>query len=525
MKIAVAQLNYTIGDFDAGKTKIISAISRAKSEGADLAVFAEHAIEGTPAYDLLGKVTFLERCEDTLIEIASHCDDISVLVGLPIQNGATTISAVALIQNRRVVRYIGKRSVKSIDEKTYLSSSKGCEYVSIAGRKVAVVVGEDIDDDQQYGMYADIIINPIANPYCRGVVENRYRKYKKIAYTSSKPTVYVNQVGAQTDVVYDGSSAVFNGHGEAICLLKNFEEDFAVVDLDANNKALEIPYQNKTANVFKAIKLGLADYFEKNAFEKACIGLSGGIDSAVVAAMAIEALGRDRVRVLMMPSQFSSENSVDDAVTMAEKLWVEHDVIPIMEVYKSVTETMLPILGGTPFGVAEENIQARIRCMMLMAMSNKFGHVVLNTSNKSELAMGYGALYGDDIGAISILGDLYKCEIYDLARYINREHEIIPENILLKAPSAELRPGQLDTDVFPPYEVVDSVLYRMIEEGQHREEIIGAGFDADTVRRIHKMLVRSQYKRFQFCPTLRLSTRPLHQGVMMPFTSKYGFVY
>lgn len=525
MKVAVAQLNYVIGDFDAGKAKIIESVDRARRSGADLVVFAEHAIEGTPAYDLLCKVTFLERCEYALVEIASHCDDISVLIGLPIQSGAETISAVALIQNRRIIRYIGKKSITSPDEKLCLASSKGCEYVRIAGKKVAVVVGEDIDEDQQYGEYADIIVNPIADPYCRGVVESRYRKYGKVAYTSAKPTVYVNQVGAQTDVVYDGSSAVFDGRGEAICLLKNFEEDFAVVDLDADNKALEIPYQNKTANVFKAIKLGLADYFSKNGFQKACIGLSGGIDSAVVAAMAVETLGRERVRLLMMPSQFSTDHSVADAVDMAERMGVEYDVIPIMEAYKSITETMLPILGGTPFGLAEENIQARIRCVMLMAVFNKFGHIVLNTSNKSELAIGYGALYGDDIGAISILGDLYKCEIYDLARYINREREIIPENILLKAPSAELRPGQLDTDVLPPYEVVDSVLYRMIEEGQHREEIIGAGFDAEVVYRIHRMLVRSQYKRFQFCPTLRLSTRPLHQGVIMPFTSKYGFNY
>ncbi len=517
-------MNYTIGDFDAGKAKIIGAVMEARRCGADLVVFAEHAIEGTPAYDLLGKVTFLERCEDALIEIASFCDDISVLVGIPIQSGATTVSAAALIQNRRIVRYIGKRRVTSIDEKHCLSSSRGCECVRVAGKKVAVAVGEDIEDGNRWGD-ADLIVNLIADPYCRGVVESRYRKYKKIAYTSSKPVVYVNQVGAQTDVVYDGSSAVFDGGGRAVCLLGNFDEDFAVVDLDADNKELEIPYQNKTANVYKAIKLGLADYFEKNGFEKACVGLSGGIDSAVVAAMAVDALGPQRVRVLMMPSQFSSDHSVADAVEMAERIGVEYDVIPIMEAYKSITETMLPILGGTPFGVAEENIQARIRCVMLMAMSNKFGHVVLNTSNKSELAIGYGALYGDDIGAISILGDLYKCEIYDLARYINREREIIPENILLKAPSAELRPGQFDTDVLPPYEVVDSVLYRMIEEGQHREEIIGAGFEAEVVYRIHKMLVRSQYKRFQFCPTLRLSTRPLHQGVIMPFTSKYGFLY
>ena len=525
MKIAVAQLNYTIGDFEGNKTKIIEAVCRAKEQKVDLVVFAEEAINGTPAYDLLNKVTFLERCEDALVEIASHCDNIAVIVGLPIQSGASTISAAALIQNRRIMRYVGKKNIVSRDDKQNLVPSKGCEYVQIAGRKVAIVVGQDIYTEQEYGRYADLIVNPISIPYARGIVENRYTMYRKLAYTKGKPVVYVNHVGGQTDVIYDGSSAVFNSKGEAIALLRSFEEDFVVVDLDADNKPLPIPEQNKTANVFRAMRLGLRDYFSKNGFRKACVAMSGGIDSAVVAAMAVEALGAENVRLLMMPSQFSTDHSVDDAVKMAENLGVEYNVIPITEAYKAITETMKPVLGGTAFDVTEENIQARIRCTMIMALSNKYGYIVLNTSNKSESAVGYGTLYGDDIGSISIAGDLYKCEIYDVARYINREKEIIPENILLKAPSAELHPGQLDTGSLPPYEVIDSILYRMIEEGQHREEIINAGFNAEDVHRIHSMLVRSEYKRYQFCPTLRLSTCPLGKGIVIPLTSKYGFGY
>jgi NAD+ synthase (glutamine-hydrolysing) len=330
-------------------------------------------------------------------------------------------------------------------------------------------------------------------------------------------------VGGQTDILFDGSSAAFNAGGKAIALLKSFEEDFQIIDTSAETPTIPVPPQDKTATVFCAMKMGLADYFRKNGFQKACLGMSGGIDSAVVAAMAVEALGAANVRLLMMPSQFSTGHSVDDAVDMAERLGVAYDVLPIAEAYKAITETMLPVLGGTMFDTTEENIQARIRGVMLMALSNKWGHIVLNCSNKSESAVGYGTLYGDTIGAISIAGDLYKSEIYDLARYINKTRDgMIPENILLKEPSAELHPGQLDSDRLPTYEVLDAILYRMIEKGQHREEIINAGFDATMVIRVHKMLLGSEYKRRQGCPVFRLSTAPMGREFIMPLTNKYG---
>jgi NAD+ synthase (glutamine-hydrolysing) len=271
------------------------------------------------------------------------------------------------------------------------------------------------------------------------------------------------------------------------------------------------------------MKMGLADYFRKNGFRRACLGMSGGIDSALVAAVAVEALGAQNVRLLMMPSQFSTEHSVDDAVAMAERLGVQYNVVPITEAYKAITETMLPVVGGTRFDITEENIQSRIRAVMLMALSNKFGYTVLNCSNKSESAVGYGTLYGDTIGAISIAGDLYKSEVYDIARYINKTRgEVIPDHILLKEPSAELHPGQLDSDRLPTYEVLDAILYRLIEKGQVREEVINAGFDAETVYRVHKMLLRSEYKRRQGCPVFRLSTAPLGKDFVMPLTNRYG---
>lgn len=524
MKVALAQLNYTIGDFEANTMKIIAAVQQAKTESADLVVFGEQAISGTPAYDLLNKVTFLELCEEALVEIASVCDGISVLVGIPIQHGNKTISVAALIQNRRVVRYIGKKTVVLRDEIGHISPSEGCEYMTIGGQKVAVVVGEDILTEQEYGAYADTIINIAADSYYRGVVEGRYEMMRRLAYTTGKNLVFVNTVGGQTDIVYDGSSCVFNGRGEALALLKNFEEDFALVNLaDPQAPVREIPYQDKTCNVYRAIRLGLKDYFCKNGFRQACLGLSGGIDSAVVAALAAEVLGAENVRAMIMPSRFSSAGSIEDAQALARRLGIRYDVIPITELYDATTEKLRPVFGDLPFGVAEENIQARIRCTLLMGLSNKLGHVLLNTSNKSEEALGYGTLYGDTTGSISIIGDLYKSEVYDLARYINRRQEIIPESIIDREPSAELRPGQKDTDYMPPYDVVDAILYRMIEEGQHREEIINAGFDAETVYKIYARIIGNEHKRYQFCPTLRMSTCTFREGRVMPLTSKYGF--
>lgn len=523
MKIALAQLNYTVGDFEGNRTKIIDCIERAKAESADLVVFGEQAVSGAPAFDLLNKVAFLELAEESLKEIAPYCDGITALIGLPAQGiNNKTISVAALVEDGRIKRYVGKHNVDSRDELFHISPSKGVEFITIADKKVAVVVGSDIKIENEYGEYADIIVNLSNSHYCRGYIEYRYDFYRQRAFMSGKPIVYVNNVGGQTDVVFDGSSGVFNTLGEAVVLLKSFEEDFAVVDMEAENPPLKVPYQNKTENVYKAIKMGLGDYFNKNGFKNACLGLSGGIDSAVVAALAAEVLGPENVRVLLMPSEFSTDHSVEDAVVLAEQLGIEYQVVPIIHTYEALRGSMRPVFGDTPFGVCEENMQARIRGVMIMALSNKFGNIVLNTSNKSEAAVGYGTLYGDSIGAFSILGDLYKSEVYDLARFINRDKEIIPVNTLIKEPSAELRPEQKDSDSLPPYDVLDAILYRMIEEGQSREEIITAGFDEKDVYKVYNMVIANEYKRHQFCPTLRLSTRTFGVARIMPLTNKYG---
>ena len=337
----------------------------------------------------------------------------------------------------------------------------------------------------------------------------------------------VNQVGGSTEIVYDGTSGALNKQGLPVLMMKNFEEDFQIFDTRTAAKATPVvipsTYNDRNRLVYEAARCGLRDFFRKNNYEKAAVGLSGGIDSAVVACLAVDALGPKNVRALLMPSPFSSNDSVEDAKELARNLGIEYNVIPISEIYTSVVNTLKPVIGGMAFDSTEENIQSRIRTVLLMALQNKTGYVLLNSSNKSENALGLCTLYGDTAGAFSPTGDLYKSEMYDVARYINRiQNDVIPEQILTKEPSAELHPGQKDSDILPPYEVVDAILFRMIEEGQHREEIINAGFDSDVVEKIHSMIMHNEKKRFQFPPVLRLSSCSFGHERLMPLTNKYG---
>lgn len=523
MKIAVAQNNFTVGDLEGNKEKIIESIKAARKQNAELVVFPEYAISGTPCYDLLREAPFHEACQETLREIATHCEGISVLVGLPIQERNIimyTMSAAAFIQDGRIVKFIGKSNVYSRTEQSFIGRSRGMEYVEVGDKKIAVVVGDDLQIERAFGDYADLVVALSSDPFARGQIAHRFDWCSSLSYTVGKPLVYVNHMGGQSDFVGDGTSFVMDDHGRAIAILKSFEEDFAVVDMDSRD-FVELPKQNRAKNSFEAIKLGLGDYFRKNGFTKACLGMSGGIDSAVVLAMAAEVLDPKNIKVLMMPSQFSSDHSISDSIKMVETLGVDYEIIPIEPAFNAVTGSLAPILNGTKFDVTEENIQSRLRCVMLMALSNKQGYIVLNTSNKSEAAVGYGTLYGDMSGAIGPIGDLYKVEVYALARYINREREIIPENIILKAPSAELRPDQKDSDSLPPYEIMDAILTRFVEEGQTLEEIIDAGFDDETVHRVAEMLKHAEYKRRQAPPPLRLSQRPFASHYILPLLNKF----
>ena len=527
MKIALAQLNYTIGDIAGNTAKIIIAVERAKEEGADVVLFAEQALCGTPAFDLLRKSTFIELCDEAIDEIASYCDGITAVVGAPIlmQNG--TQSAAVVIENGRVQRYITKADITARREMGFLSSGEGVKVVRIAGEKVAIVVGDDFSHLEDIDNDVDIVFSINARRYGKGLMSYRYETMHNKAFVESKSVVMINHVGCSGEIVYDGTSCVMNEKGEVMLLMKSFEEDFAVYDTLADNKPCEIPKElyrhERTSYLYKAAVLGLRDYFRKSGYKKACVGLSGGIDSTVVACIAVEALGKENVKALLMPSQFSTDHSVTDAAEFAEGIGIEYSVLPITEAYTSVVNTLKPAIGGRDFDATEENIQARLRTIMLMAVQNKTGHVLLNSSNKSENALGLCTLYGDTAGAFSVTGDLYKTEMYDLARYINKlKGDIIPENILEKEPSSELRPGQKDSDELPKYEVVDAILMRMIDQGQHREEIINAGFDSEVVEKIHSMVMQNEKKRYQFPPVLRLSSCAFGHERLMPLINKYG---
>ncbi|HIW52097.1 MAG TPA: NAD+ synthase [Candidatus Alistipes excrementipullorum] len=528
MKIALAQLNYTTGDIQGNASKIVDAVEKAKAVHADLVVFAEQAVSGTPAFDLLRKTTFIELCDEALENIASHCKGIAAIVGLPILTNDGTISAAAVVVDGRVVRCVGKQFISARREMGYLVPSKGYEYVEMCGHKMAVVVGDDLSHIYDMDREADMIVSINSRRYGKDVLAYRYDSFRKTAFVEGKTLVFINNIGGSAEIVYDGTSCVVDKSGEITLMMKSFEEDFAVYDTDAEHKAVEtMPYStcnDHTRMLYRAACLGLKDYFAKSGYTKASIGLSGGIDSAVVACIAADALGRENVKALLMPSQFSSDHSVEDAKALAENLGIQYSVLPITEVYKSIMDTLKPITGGTEFDSTEENIQSRIRTIMLMAMQNKSGYVLLNSSNKSENALGFCTLYGDTAGAFSVTGDLYKTEMYAVARYINREfNDVIPENILTKEPSSELHPNQKDSDILPPYDVVDAILERMIEEGQHREEIVNAGFDSEVVEKIHSMIMRNEKKRYQFPPVLRLSSCAFKHERLMPLINKYGY--
>ena len=389
------------------------------------------------------------------------------------------------------------------------------------------MVGDDLSRLNELASEADFVVSINSRRYGKGLLSRRLETMRRLTFTEGRNVILINQVGGSGDLVYDGTSGIINKQGKVELLMKSFEEDFVIFDTMAEHESVEVPYttyNDRTRMVYQAACLGLRDYFHKSGYYKACVGLSGGIDSSVVACLAVGALGKENVKGLMLPSQFSSEESVEDAKQLADNLGIEFSVLPINEAYTAIMDTLKPVTGGTEFDATEENIQSRIRTVLLMALQNKDGYILLNSSNKSENAIGWCTLYGDTAGAFSPTGDLYKSEVYDLARYINLKFDnVIPESILKKEPSSELRPDQKDSDILPPYEVIDAILYRMIEVGQHREEIINAGFDSEVVEKIHSMVMQNVKKRYQYPPVLRLSTSSFRHECLFPLVNKYGY--
>lgn len=558
MKIFLAQQNYHIGHFESNLAKIIGAIEAAKAAGGDLILFSEMCVSGYPARDFVEFNDFINKCYDTVDRIREHADTIGVLIGSPARNthqkGKSLFNAAFFLYEKEVKAEIHKTLLPTydvFDEYRYFEPAYDWQVVPFKGKKLAITICEDIWNlgdnplyricpmDKLMEQEPDLMLNLSASPFDYTHDEDRKSVIKANVLKYRLPMFYCNAVGSQTEVVFDGASLIFDKDANLCKAFPMFEEaidsvqlhddgtiDAAIIepasrvpDKELNPASLE-PELN-IAQVYQALILGIRDYFSKMGFIKAILGSSGGIDSAVTLAIACDALGKDNVRAILMPSPYSTDHSVNDAVELSKNLGNPYDIIRINEVYDSFLHTLAPVFGDLPFSLAEENIQSRSRGNLLMAIANKFGYILLNTSNKSELATGYGTLYGDMAGGLGVLGDCYKLQVYALAQYINREKEIIPVNIITKAPSAELRPGQKDSDSLPDYTVLDQILYQYIEKRLGPSEIKAQGYDPALTDRTLKMVNNNEYKRNQFCPIIRISPKAFGVGRRVPIVGKY----
>ena len=558
MKITLSQQNYHIGNFELNTQKIIDAINQAKHQKADLIVFSELSICGYPPRDFLDFKDFIEQCQTALNTIAAHATDIGVIVGCPSYNptpeGKDLFNSAYLLFNQKIQDVVHKTLLPTydvFDENRYFEPAYDWHCVSFKGKKIALTICEDIWDITDVPLYRmkpmdmlikekpDVMINLSASPFDYTHAEDRKAIIKQNVLAYQIPMLYCNTVGAQTELVFDGGSLIFDKNANLICEAKYFEEDTISINLLEQNDIqepilLSSGHIAKTAlnpaqydphlhisRIHDAIILGIKDYFAKMGFSKAILGSSGGIDSAVTLALACRALGNEHVTAVLMPSQYSTDHSINDAKQLSENLQNPSHIIPIKPIFDAFLTELRPIYKDLPFNVAEENIQARTRGNLLMAIANKFNMILLNTTNKSECATGYGTLYGDMAGGIAVLGDVYKMQVYELAKYINLHSEIIPQNILDKAPSAELRPNQKDSDSLPDYRILDAILYQYIEKTQSPNDIISMGFDPQTVARTTKLVNTSEYKRNQFCPIIRVSSKAFGVGRRVPIVAKY----
>jgi NAD+ synthase (glutamine-hydrolysing) len=570
MKVLIAQQNYHIGNIGSNKAKMLDAIAVAKAEGADLVVFSELSVCGYPPRDLLEFDDFISQCEIAVKELAAAADTVGIIVGCPIRNpqpeGKDLLNAALLLYQGEVYGEACKTLLPNydvFDEYRYFEPASSWNVIVFRGLRIALTICEDIwnlGDNPLYRVCPmdllmeqkpDLIINISASPFDYDHDKDRTEVVKRNVEKYRLPMIYCNAVGAQTEIVFDGGSMAYSNQGQIVKTLSFFEEDYGLIDVgELFQFSQESPYSHQhkpemdadmrvtratdpesvmhfltaTPNIEQiksALILGIRDYFSKLGFSKAILGSSGGIDSAVVLTLAVEALGKENVTALLMPSGFSSAHSVDDAVQLSENLGNPYHVIPIEPVYNEFLMALSPLFEGTSFGLAEENLQSRSRGNLLMSVANKFGHVLLNTSNKSELATGYGTLYGDMAGGLSVLGDLYKTQVYAMARHLNNAGTCITENILTKAPSAELRPNQKDSDSLPEYDLLDRILYLYIERRMGPTQIAELGADPDLVAKVLKMVNVNEYKRNQFCPIIRVSTKAFGSGRRIPIVAKY----
>ncbi len=543
MKITIAQLNYHIGNFEGNTNKMLAAIEEAKAAGSDIICFSELATCGYPPRDFLEFDDFINLAENAIKTLAAASHDIAIVVGSPSRNpvpeGKDLFNSVYFIYGGKVEFVQHKTLLPTydiFDEYRYFEPAKKWGTHTFKGRRIALTVCEDIWDintdnplynvvplDEMMKDKPEFVINVSASPFSYKHAQDRLDIVRANVDRYNIPMFYINHCGAQTEILFDGGSIVMSANGDVYEEMPYFKECIKQYDLDEVIKGGQnkIQPKDKIQLIHDGLVMGLGDYFRKLGFTKAVLGLSGGIDSAVTLVLAARALGPENVRVLLMPSQFSSDHSIKDAEDLANNLGVKYDIIAIKEVYDVFLEKLSPLFEDKPFNVTEENIQARIRGILNMAISNKFGNILLNTTNKSEMAVGYGTLYGDLCGGLSVIGDVYKMDVFALARYMNKDGEVIPENSIVKPPSAELRPNQKDSDSLPDYEILDQILFQYIELSKDPQDIIDMGFDEALVRRTLRMVNINEFKRHQTAPVLRVSPKAFGMGRRMPIVGKY----
>ncbi len=538
MKVAIGQINPAIGDFSGNAAKILDYVTKAERGGADVIVFPEMCVCGYPPMDLLDHVSFVEANLKSLRLIQQRSPKgIGIVLGYVDKNrtsaGKPLVNAVSLIRNGEVLLTQTKSLLPTydvFDEARYFEPADRRRVSAFKGEQIGIAICEDIwwEAEQPAALHypvdpvkelldqgATVIFSPSASPFYSGKLDVRLRLLSSIGKSSGVPVVYVNMVGGNDSLIFDGRSLVTSAEGDLNFLGAGFEEQLAFVDTKSlkSKIALEV---NRYEELEQALVLGIRDYLDKCGFKRVHVGLSGGIDSSVVAVLATKAVGSENVTVFALPSRYSSEGSRDDAQTLAENLGIKLHSLSIEEMFRAGLETLAPVFGDKPLDVTEENLQARIRGLLLMAFSNKFHSLLLATGNKSELATGYCTLYGDMCGVLAVIGDLFKTEVYALARSLNREKQVIPESVLTKVPSAELRPDQTDQDSLPPYDLLDQILEQYLLQNKTFEEITALGYKANLVKSVLNMVGKAEFKRRQAPPVLKVSPRAFGTGRRIP---------
>jgi NAD+ synthase (glutamine-hydrolysing) len=546
VKIALAQINPTVGDFSGNLEKIVAASGRAAAAGARLTVFSELAICGYPPADFLEKPSFLARCRTAVDELAAATAELSTAVvagvALPADSatGKPAVNAAVLLDSGRLLLEQHKRLLPFydvFDEQRYFAPARSQQVVELDGVRLAITICEDAWNDKNFWprrLYAvdpmeelmrqqpALHVNLSSSPFWHGKREIRREMLAAIARRDGVPVLMCNQVGGNDSLIFDGSSVALSARGELIAQAASFEEDLVVLDpFDAPSLSTQVPAEDDTEAAYHALVLGTRDYVRKCGFSKVLVALSGGIDSALVAAIAKDALGAENVLAIGMPSPYSSSGSIEDSRQLAANLGIRFDVIGISGLFGEYTQALAPSFEGMKQDTTEENIQSRIRGTLMMALSNKFSALVLTTGNKSEMAVGYCTLYGDMVGALAVIGDLVKTRVYAVCQWLNRGHEVIPRAILEKPPSAELRPDQKDTDSLPPYDVLDPILEAYVERYEPPERIAHEhGFQLDLVKQVVRLVERSEYKRQQAAPVLKVTSKSFGMGRRFPIAVK-----